>query len=206
MAVDYGLHAILCKDISFEVLEEIGDVIRGGIPTIKTFMTYGYMSDDGQRYGAMIEVAEHGGMSVVHAEDDAIANWLTAKYVRDGQDARRVHLRDARPARRGGGGEEGDAPGRTCRLAALRPAHGRGQRGRRARREPCPGPPLLRRDDRWPTSPSRTRTSGTRRRSSRTASTYQGRGLLHNNFPTVKFEEDQEALWRAIVDDRLQVV
>ena len=41
MAVDYGLHAILCKEISFEVLEEIGDVIRSGIPTIKTFMTYG---------------------------------------------------------------------------------------------------------------------------------------------------------------------
>ena len=48
-------------------------------------MTYGYMCDDGQRYGAMIEVAEHGGMSVVHAEDDAIANWLTGKYVREGK-------------------------------------------------------------------------------------------------------------------------
>jgi len=85
MAVDYGLHAILCKDISFEVLDEIGDVIRGGIPTIKTFMTYGYMSDDGQLWGMMSEVAEHGGMSVVHAEDDAIARWLTGKYIREGK-------------------------------------------------------------------------------------------------------------------------
>src|SRR5437899_11678471 len=48
-------------------------------------MTYGYMSDDGQRYGAMREVAEHGGMSVVHAEDDDIANFLTARYVREGK-------------------------------------------------------------------------------------------------------------------------
>ena len=64
------------------MLEEIGDVIRSRIPD-QTFMTYGYMSDDGQRYGAMLQVAEHGGMSVVHAEDDAIANWLTAKYVRE---------------------------------------------------------------------------------------------------------------------------
>ena len=51
MAVDYGLHAILSGNTSFEVMEEIGDVIRGGIPTIKTMMTYGWMSDDGHRYG-----------------------------------------------------------------------------------------------------------------------------------------------------------
>ena len=48
-------------------------------------MTYGWMSDDGRRYGLMCEVAEHGGMSVVHAEDDAIANWLTGKYIREGK-------------------------------------------------------------------------------------------------------------------------
>ena len=48
-------------------------------------MTYGYMSDDGQRWGAMNAVAANGGMSVVHAEDDAIANWLTAQYVREGK-------------------------------------------------------------------------------------------------------------------------
>jgi dihydroorotase-like cyclic amidohydrolase len=48
-------------------------------------MTYGYMSDDGQRFGVMSEVAEHGGMSVVHAEDDAIASFLTQKYIREGK-------------------------------------------------------------------------------------------------------------------------
>ena len=41
MAVDYGLHAILTRDFCYEDIEEIGDVIRGGIPTIKTMMTYG---------------------------------------------------------------------------------------------------------------------------------------------------------------------
>ena len=33
----------------------------------------------------MNEVAKHGGMSVVHAEDDAIARWLTAQYIREGK-------------------------------------------------------------------------------------------------------------------------
>ncbi len=53
MAVDWGLHAILTREFTFEDIEEIGDVIRGGMPTIKTMMTYGWMSDDGRRYGVM---------------------------------------------------------------------------------------------------------------------------------------------------------
>jgi dihydropyrimidinase len=36
--------------------------------------------------------------------------------------------------------------------------------------------------------------------------TYAARGLLYNNFPTIKFAEDREVLWHAIADDRLQVV
>src|SRR5208282_135965 len=73
IAVDYGLHVIMTKGFSFGDVEEIGDVIRNGVPTVKTMMTYGYISDDGQRWGLMNEVGKQGGMSVVHAEDDAIA-------------------------------------------------------------------------------------------------------------------------------------
>jgi dihydropyrimidinase len=32
------------------------------------------------------------------------------------------------------------------------------------------------------------------------------RGLLVSNFPTIKFQEDQNTLWAAVADDRLQVV
>ena len=49
MAVDYGLHRSSTTGLLVRGVEEIGDVIRDGIPTIKTMMTYGYMSDDGQR-------------------------------------------------------------------------------------------------------------------------------------------------------------
>ena len=86
MAVDYGLHVIMTKGFSFQDVEEIGDVIPTACRPIKTMMTYGYISDDGQRWGLMNEVARQGGMSVVHAEDDAIANWQTAQYIREGKD------------------------------------------------------------------------------------------------------------------------
>jgi dihydropyrimidinase len=34
----------------------------------------------------------------------------------------------------------------------------------------------------------------------------ENRGLLWNNYPTIKFQEDQDLLWQAIADNRLQVV
>ena len=62
MGVDYGLHAIFIGDVSFDVIEEIGDTIRNGIPTIKTFTAYPeVMADDGHRYGVMTEVAARAG-------------------------------------------------------------------------------------------------------------------------------------------------
>jgi dihydroorotase-like cyclic amidohydrolase len=66
MAVDWSLHAIVAgPEVSFDVVDEIGDVVRGGIPTVKTFMTYGWMTDDGQRLAIMQATADAGGMSVV---------------------------------------------------------------------------------------------------------------------------------------------
>src|SRR6266508_2496838 len=40
----------------------------------------------------------------------------------------------------------------------------------------------------------------------RCTSCYENRGLLWNNYPTIKFQEDQDLLWQAIADNRLQVV
>jgi dihydropyrimidinase len=205
MAVDYGLHAILCKNIAFEVLEEIGDVIRGGIPTIKTFMTYGYMSDDGQRYGAMREVAEHGGMSVVHAEDDAIANWLTAKYVREGKthgayiaETRGPLVEEAAVRRAMLLAERAGSPLYVLHIGAGSAVEALAES--RARGLPFYGETILAylsftADDLWDETPIEYE-----------GRTYAGRGLLHGNFPTIKFDEDRQELWRGVLEDRIQVV
>ena len=205
MAVDYGLHAILCKDISFEVVEEIGDVIRGGIPTIKTFMTYGYMSDDGQRYGVMREVAENGGMSVVHAEDDAIANWLTAKYVREGKthgayisEVRGPLVEEAATRRAMLLAERAGSP-----LYVLHMAAGSAVKAlteARMRGLPFYGETIVAylsftAEDLWDEAAVEFE-----------GRTYEGRGLLYNNYPTIKFSDDRDQLWAAIADDRIQVV
>jgi dihydropyrimidinase len=195
MAVDYGLHAALGGNPPFEVLEEIGDVIRDGIPTIKTLTTYGWMSDDGHRFGIMSEVAEHGGLSVVHAEDDAIANWLTAKYLREGK-THGAYIVETR------GPLVEEAAVRRCMLLAertgsplyvLHVAAGTAAAAiaeGRARGLPVYGETIL-------------------AYLSFTAEALwddENRGLLWNNYPVIKYQEDQDLLWEAVADDRLQVV
>ena len=195
MAVDYSFHALLAGNPPFEVLEEIGDVIRGGIPTIKTLTTYGWMSDDGHRYGVMSEVAEHGGLSIVHAEDDAIANWLTAKYLREGKthgayivDTRGPLVEEAAVRRCMLLAERTGSPLYVFHIAAGSAAIALGEG--RARGLPFYGETIIAyisftADKLWDD---------------------ENRGLLWNNYPVIKHQEDQDVLWEAVADDRIQVV
>ena len=205
IAIDYGLHAILTKGFGFDVIEEIGDVIRGGVPTIKTMTTYGWMSDDGRRWGVMNEVAANGGLSVVHAEDDAIANWLTAKYLSEGKthgayicETRGPLVEEAAIRRVMLLAERAGSP-----LYILHMAAGSGIEALaegRARGLPFYGETLsaylsFTQDDLWDESPITVN-----------GVTYNARGLLYNNFPTPKFGPDRATCWEALHDGRLQVV
>jgi dihydropyrimidinase len=196
MSVDYGLHAIIAgPEVAFEVLAEIGDVVRDGIPTIKTFMTYGWMVDDGIRFGVMQEVATHGGMSVVHAEDDAIANWLTRKYVREGKthgayiaETRGPLVEEAAVRRAMLLAERTGSPLYVLHMAAGSAVLALAEA--RARGLPFFGETLtpylsFSADQLWEDG---------------------DRGLLLNNYPTIKQREDQAVLWEALADDRLSAV
>jgi dihydropyrimidinase len=195
MAVDYGFHALLGTNPPFEVIEEIGDIIRGGIPTIKTLTTYAWISDDGHRFAVMSEVAAHGGLSIVHAEDDDIANWLTAKYLRDGKthgayivETRGPLVEEAAVRRAMLLAERTGSPLYVFHIAAgsaaLAVAEGR------AKGLPMYGETLIAylsftADQLWDD---------------------ENKGLLWNNYPVIKHQEDQDVLWEVVADDRLQVV
>lgn len=193
MAPDWGLHVILAGEIPFEVIDEIGDIVRAGVPTIKTMTTYGWMCDDGHRWGVMNAVAEAGGLSVIHAEDEAIANWLTKKYVREGK-THGAYIGETRPslveeaairralllAERSG-----------CALYVLHMAAAAGVDAlseSRARGVPCYGETL---------TPYLSFTADV---------LWSDRGLLYNNYPTIKAQADQDVLWAALCDGRLQAV
>jgi dihydropyrimidinase len=194
MAVDYGLHAILSGDVSFEVLDEIGDVIRDGIPTIKTLTTYSWMMDDGHRYGVMCEVAKHGGLSIVHAEDDALANWLTKKYLREGKthggycaETRGSLVEELAIRRAMLLAERTGSPLYVFHMAAGAGIEALAEG--RAKGLPFYGETLLIYLT-W---------------TAEKLFDDENRGLLWSNFPTIKFQEDQDVIWEALADNRLQV-
>ena len=196
MAVDYGLHAICAgPEIAFEVMDEVADVVKGGIPTIKSFTTYGWMTDDGHRWGLINKVAEAGGMSVIHAEDDAIAVWNTKRYLREGKthgayiaETRDALVEEAAIRRVMLLCERAGSP-----LYVLHMAAGSGvvalAEGR-AKELPFYGETLaayvsFTSDKLWDD---------------------ENRGLLWNNYPTIKSQADQDLLWEAVADNRVQAV
>lgn len=75
---DYAYHCIVKGDIPFDVLDEIPDIISAGYPSIKVYMTNAtpsrppQMTDLGHIWAILERTARHGGLLAVHAEDDDI--------------------------------------------------------------------------------------------------------------------------------------
>jgi dihydropyrimidinase len=192
MAVDYAFHAIVAgPDVSFDVVEEIGDLVRAGIPTIKLFMTYGWMVDDGEMWAVMTETTANGGMVVLHAEDDAIARRLTAGYVREGKtdgayivETRPPLVEEAAIRRALLLAERSGCPLYVLHIAAGSAVQALGEA--RARGLPAYGETLtpylsFTADQLW-------------------------ENPLVSNYPVPKYADDQAVLWEALGDDRLQAV
>ncbi len=153
MAVDYGFHAILTGNLSFEVIEEIGDVDPRRHPDDQDADDLRlHVATTATATGVMSEVAEHGGMSVVHAEDDAIANWLTKKYVREGKTHGAYICETRGPLVEEAAIRRAHAARGALGLAAVRPPHGRRSAAIGAGRGAREGPAVLRRDAASPTS------------------------------------------------------
>ena len=96
--IDFGFHLTLTGAIPFEALEQVGDVVARGVPSFKIYTTFGRrdppnMVDDGHLWAAMTEVAEHGGMMVIHAEDDDIVEYMLKKLAHEGRtEGENIHL------------------------------------------------------------------------------------------------------------------
>jgi dihydropyrimidinase len=153
------------------------------------------MVDDGHRWGVIQAVAEHGGLSVVHAEDESIAQWLTKQHLREGKrhgayiaQTRGPLVEEAAVRRTMLLAERAGSPLYVLHMAAGSAVEALAEG--RARGLPFYGETLIAylsftSDRLWDD---------------------EARGLLWNNIPPLKSAEDRATLWRAIADDRLQVV
>lgn len=84
---DYTFHYILAGEVTPETIAEIGEAVQEGVASFKIFTTfhpirvpYGHLS------AIFAEVAKHGGIMAVHAEEDEVVRYMTEKLKREGQD------------------------------------------------------------------------------------------------------------------------
>ena len=197
---DYALHAMVTGRVPLRVLDEVPDVVSGGVTSFKMFTTFAgnsasgdLFSDDGRIWGVMQSAAAAGGLVMVHCEDDCIISLQTERLYAAGQQHGH-HIHRARPVL----AEEAAirrmillAERTGCPLYVVHISSADGALAiadARARRVSVFGEVLhnylvftnadYARDD----------------------------GLLYHNYPPLKEQTDQDALWRGLANGSLDTV
>jgi dihydropyrimidinase len=89
---DYAMHAIMSGDWPLSAAGEMAEAISGGVVSFKFFTAFkgsptigGMMSDDGRIYSAMLETEKHGGITMVHCEDECIIDYNIRRLYAEGR-------------------------------------------------------------------------------------------------------------------------
>lgn len=100
--VDYAFHVTLCGALDLRIFEQIPEAIQQGYPSFKVFTTNvlpphpkreGNRLDFGRIGLAMEKVAPHGGLMVVHGEDEDLVQFNYERFRAEGRtDATNLHL------------------------------------------------------------------------------------------------------------------
>jgi dihydropyrimidinase len=84
---DFAFHYILAGQVAPGVIGQIGEAVQEGIASFKIFTTFpGLRVPYGHLWAIFGEVAKHGGIMAVHAEEDDIVTYMTDKLTREGRD------------------------------------------------------------------------------------------------------------------------
>ncbi|MEW2544717.1 dihydropyrimidinase [Streptomyces sp. NPDC047002] len=91
-AVDYGFHMIL-SDVNEHSLAEMDLLVQEGVTSFKLFMAYPgvFYSDDGRILRAMQRAAGNGGLVMTHAENGIAIDVLVQQALAEGRTDPRVH-------------------------------------------------------------------------------------------------------------------
>ena len=91
--VDWGVHPVITQPTD-ETLAEIPKVVAAGAPTIKCYMTYreeGLLIEEPDLRRIMAKLRDAGGMLLVHAEDNDLAETGIASLLRSGLTSASYH-------------------------------------------------------------------------------------------------------------------
>ena len=110
--LDWSYHLIL-TDPTAAALAELPDVFARGVTSFKVFMTYATRVSDTQFLDILSVAGQHGALTMVHAENHDMLEWMASRMVAGGNTAPRYHA----PSRPGLAEEE--AINRAIALARL---------------------------------------------------------------------------------------
>ena len=137
--IDWGVHPVITQPTE-ATLDEIPDVVAAGAPTIKFYMTYrdeGLLIEEPDLRRILARLRDAGGMLLVHAEDNDLAEASIPGFIERGRDGPHLPRREQAAGRRESGhralhrdgARDGGGRGPALHRA---PDHGRGRRhGRR---------------------------------------------------------------------------
>jgi dihydropyrimidinase len=195
-AIDYGFHLAI-TDLPDSVMAEIAQAPEWGVTSLKLFMAYkgALMVDDATLFRAMEQAAKHGLLIAVHAENGDAIDILVAQALGAGQTDPKYHALTRPPEL------EAEATNRAIRLAevagaplyvvhvtnagaveAIRLARGR---GKPIYGETCVQYFFFTKDD-------------------LARPGFEGAKWVCS--PPYREKSDQEALWRAVHADELQII
>jgi dihydropyrimidinase len=198
--VDYALHLMVTGHVPLAAIDELPEVVSGGAPSFKMFTTFSagsasgdLFSDDGRILGVMEKASASGGSVMVHCEDNCIIGLNVERlYAAGRHSGRNIHL--ARPI------IAEEAAIRRMTLLAERSncplyiVHVSSEAGIAAiaeskrRRAPVYGEVL-------------------HNYLAYTSEMYQQPDYQRfHNYPPLKYQSDQDALWAAIADGGLDTV
>ncbi|MGH8733845.1 MAG: amidohydrolase family protein, partial [Burkholderiales bacterium] len=79
-------HYILAGEVAPQTIGEIGEAIKSGVASFKIFTTFTPLRVPyGHLWGIFEEVAKHGGIMAVHAEEDDVVTYMTETLKREGR-------------------------------------------------------------------------------------------------------------------------
>ncbi len=195
--VDYSFHVALCGPLPLKLFDQIPEVIQQGFPSLKVFTTDilpphpnrpTARLDFGRIQLAMEKAARHGGIMAVHAEDHDIVQFMYEKFREQGRlEGRNLPLIHNKLS-------ELLSFRRTIQLAAATGAavyfvHTSAREGVEAVAEArARGLPVY--------------AETLHHYACFNAAAYDApRGFCYHTYPSLKYPDDQQALWDGLLDD-----
>lgn len=90
--LDYSFHLIVTNPDEQAVAHDLPEAFRQGITSLKVFMTYDRMMISDSTFLDVLALAKSaGGLTMVHAENNAMIDWMSRNLVQLGKTAPRYH-------------------------------------------------------------------------------------------------------------------